>query len=113
MQDPITSKKRLRRTKSEMFPLMAAYEKSDQSQAAFCQAHQLNVHVLNYWLDKYRKASIKKEAPQEQLIPIQIDSSLGMSTPVMEVQLKNGALIRFDRLVPHAYIEKLIDLGNV
>jgi transposase-like protein len=113
MQDPITIKKRLRRTKSEMFPLMAAYEKSDQSQAEFCQAHRLNVHVLNYWLDKYRKASLKKEVPQEQLIPVQIDTSSGQSTRVMEVQLKNGTLIRFDRLVPHAYIEKLIDLGDV
>lgn len=43
-----------RRSPAEMYPLMAAYAASDQTQAAFCAAEGLKVATFQYWWRRYR-----------------------------------------------------------
>ena len=40
---------RLRRTADQMYPLMASYETSGQTQTEFCVDHELNQGVFQYW----------------------------------------------------------------
>jgi len=43
-----------RRSPAEMYPLMAAYAASGQTQAAFCASEGLNVATFQYWWRRYR-----------------------------------------------------------
>ena len=45
---------RLRRTADQMYPLMASYETSGQTQTEFCVDHEKKWGVFQYWLKKYR-----------------------------------------------------------
>ncbi len=44
-----------RRSPAEMYPLMAAYAASGQTQAAFCASEGLKVATFQYWWRRYRE----------------------------------------------------------
>jgi transposase-like protein len=44
------------RTEKEMFPLVAEWLASGITQKAFSQRHGLALHLMPYWVAKYRKA---------------------------------------------------------
>lgn len=48
-----------RRTSSEMYALMSAYEESGQSRQAFCETHDLKLATFGYWRTRYLRE--KKE----------------------------------------------------
>ena len=52
--DSIKTTSRPRRSPAEMYPLMAAYASSGQTQAAFCAAEGLKVGTFQYWWRRYR-----------------------------------------------------------
>ncbi len=50
------------RTEQEMFPLMENWLKSELTQKEFSQKHKLPLHILPYWIGRYRIAhSLPKE----------------------------------------------------
>jgi transposase-like protein len=61
-----------RKTKSEMYPLVEQYLSSNETLAKFCESKNVKPHVLNYWLQKYRK----QESSSSLLFqPVEINKS--------------------------------------
>jgi transposase-like protein len=56
-------KKRKKRTSATMYPLVAQWQNSTQSKAAFCATHQINIHTFTYWVQKYRQTQAAPPAP--------------------------------------------------
>jgi hypothetical protein len=44
----------------EMFPLVEGWLSSGLTQKQFCATHQMPVHILAYWVGRYRKAQPAK-----------------------------------------------------
>lgn len=48
------------RTEAEMFPLVESWLKSGQTQKQFYTNHGLPVHILAYWVGRYRQSQSSK-----------------------------------------------------
>ncbi len=48
------------KTEPEMFPLVESWLKSGLSQKQFCLEHQMPVHILAYWVGRYRQSQPNK-----------------------------------------------------
>jgi hypothetical protein len=107
MPNHTTVLQQVRRTKAEMFPLMATYEQGSLSQQAFCDRYGLNIAVLNYWLSKYRKES-EGQPSLGQLVPLSVSTKEVEQASALEIQLVDGTMLRFDRLPPCSYLEELL-----
>jgi hypothetical protein len=51
------------RTEQEMFPLIESWLKSKLTQKEFSQKHKLPLHILPYWIGRYRNAHPIEHAP--------------------------------------------------
>ena len=94
------------RTSEEMFPVVEDWLQSGLTQKAYSQQHQLPVHVLPYWVGKYRKTHADTEQKTSSFIrltPPAAPPILGM-----EVQLPTGVVIRFTHTVPVTYLQQLL-----
>jgi hypothetical protein len=120
----------------EMFPLVESWLASGLTQKQFCTTHQLPVHILVYWVGRYRKSQPgkatlnKTEATTSKATKavVATESSLGfirlippaipapaltpaisqLPTGSMEVVLPTGAIIRFSTTVPAGYLTQLL-----
>ncbi|MDO1451355.1 hypothetical protein Q0590_34085 [Rhodocytophaga aerolata] len=126
------------KTEQEMFPLVESWLQSGLTQKQFCLDNQLPVHILVYWVGRYRKSQPvkttvdKREATANKATKkvVVTESSLGfirlsppaptlLSSPAassqlpagnMEVVLPTGAIIRFSATVPASYLKELLSL---
>jgi hypothetical protein len=125
------------KTAQEMFPLVESWLQSGLTQKQFCLDNQLPVHILVYWVGRYRKAQPHKAIADKEKAPsgkmskkiMAEDSSSGfirlsppapIPTPTptdasgqlpvgnMEVVLPTGAIIRFSATLPAAYLKELL-----
>lgn len=124
------------KTEREMFPLVEGWLGSGLTQKQFCTTHQLPVHMLAYWVGRYRKAHPHKATADKAVTTtskatkeiMATDSSSGfirlasppapLLTPApapnqlpaanMEVVLPTGAIIRFSITVPVSYLTELL-----
>lgn len=91
----------MQRTADQMYPIVEVYLASDLTQEAFCEREGFSIAVLNYWLKKYRLAH--GEAPTfVEIRPAPADGGC------LEIAYPNGMRLRFDRLVPVAYLRALL-----
>jgi len=116
------------KTESEMFPLVESWQKSGLTQKEFSHRHQLPLHILPYWVARYRKArpsvvpstgqslatpqspGFIRLSPPATLVPAAIapiQTDLSSSTVV---ELPSGVVLRFTGLVPVSYLKELISL---
>ncbi len=118
-----------------MFPLVQAWLASGLTQKQFCLDHQMPVHLLAYWVSRYRKSQPAKTAVDKGEVTtakmskkVVVESSSGfirlsppapiptpeptatiqLPTGSMEVVLPTGAIIRFSTTVPAAYLKELL-----
>lgn len=123
------------KTQQEMFPLVQAWLASGLTQKQFCLDRQMPVHILAYWVGRYRKSQPtkatvdKREATTSKAVKnvVAADRSLDFirlspspPTPVpassplpagsMDVVLPTGAIIRFSATVPASYLKELLSL---
>ena len=92
----------MKRTANQMYPMVEAYLASDQTQDTFCADTGISVAVLNYWLKKYRSEHGERPASFVQITP----ASSGKIC--LEIAYPGGIRLRFDRLVPAAYLRELL-----
>lgn len=85
-----------------MYPVVEAYLSSDQTQDSFCSEAGISTAVLNYWLKKYRNEQGEPPPSFVQITPMA--SGIGC----LEVSYPGGIRLRFDRIVPAAYIRELL-----
>ena len=98
------------RTEKEMFPLVEEWLASGITQKEFSQRHGLALHLMPYWVARYRKAY-----PSAQPTSAPASGFIRVSTPQasitnMEVALPSGAVIRFSSLVPVTYLQELLSV---
>jgi hypothetical protein len=124
------------KTEQEMFPLVEGWLSSGLTQKQFCSNQGIPVHILAYWVGRYRKAqpvkttADKREATASKSAKkaVAADSSSGFirlsppptPTPApslalpptgsMEVVLPSGAIIRFSATVAAGYLKELLSL---
>ena len=98
------------RTEKEMFPLIAEWLTSGLTQKGFSQKHGLALHLMPYWVARYRKAhSSAAPTPTVSSGFIQFPTPQPTISP-MEVALPSGTVIRFSFLVPVAYLKELLSV---
>lgn len=98
------------RTEEDMFPLVAQWQESDQTQKAFCTQHSIPVSVFAYWLRRYRihgdrdqNADLSDE--QAGFVPVRMVAS---GPAALEVSLPSGVVLRFAQVVPLSYLKALL-----
>ncbi len=80
---PLRTEKPIR-TEQEMFPLIESWMKSKLTQKEFSQKHKLPLHILPYWIGRYRKAHSLADEPAPVQTPvsfIQLTSSTTNADP--------------------------------
>ena len=92
----------MKRTSTQMYPVVEAYLSSDQTQDSFCNEAGISVAVLNYWLKKYRN---EQGEPPPSFVQITPPTSSNAS---LEVRFPSGIQLRFDRIIPAAYLRELL-----
>lgn len=81
----------LRRDSQQMYPIIARYENSDQTQADFCETHQINQGVFQYWLKKYRdEHDFKRVDSYAKLEVVELDED---SCPRIIIRTRSGVEI--------------------
>src|SRR3712207_3279087 len=122
------------RTQTEMFPLVESWQQSGLTQKEFSLRHQLPLHILPYWVARYRNSG-SPEDPLKQQSPLQKESPafIRLSPPAnplpaaavvaapaaavvtdtyASVELPSGVVLRFSGLVPVAYLKELVGLSS-
>lgn len=92
----------MKRTSTQMYPVIEAYLSSDQTQEFFCNEAGISVAVLNYWLKKYRSDQGEPPPSFVQITPATSGDAC------LEVSYPGGIRLRFDRVVPAAYLRELL-----
>lgn len=103
------------RTSEEMFPVVEDWLQSGLTQKEYSQRHQIALHILPYWLGRYRKekANSLSQSPQPSLghfIPVSTDKEIISG---MEVVLPTGVVIRFASPVAVSYLQQLLKICSV
>jgi hypothetical protein len=104
-----------------------SWQKSGLTQKEFSRKHQLPLHILPYWVARYRKsrpsvAPSKQQSPPQKESPAFIRLSVPAAVappaacPVNDtataVELPSGVVLRFTGLVPVAYLKELVGLST-
>ncbi len=98
------------RTEKEMFPLVAEWLKSGITQKEFGQKHGFALHIMPYWVGRYRKAHPSAApTPTTSSRFIRVSAPQATVSPI-EVALPSGAVIRFSSLIPVAYLQELLSV---
>jgi hypothetical protein len=98
------------RTEKEMFPLVAEWLASGITQKEFGQRHGFALHIMPYWVAKYRRAhpsAVSTLTARSGFIQIATPQSTESS---MEVALPSGAVLRFSSLIPVSYLQELLSV---
>ncbi len=96
------------RTEKEMFPLVEEWLKSGISQKEFSQRHGLALHIMPYWVARYRKVHPSAQATAAPSTGfIQLPTPQSTVSP-MEVALPSGTVIRFSSLIPVTYLQEVL-----
>jgi transposase len=115
------------KTEQEMFPLVEGWLKSGLTQKQFCTTHQVPIHILAYWVGRYRKAHPHKVIADKTANPaVDTENASGFirlaalqtPTPIqeqlpatnMEVVLPIGTIIRFSTTMPVSYLKELLSV---
>ena len=98
------------RTEKEMFPLVAEWLASGITQKEFGQRLGFALHIMPYWVARYRKVHGSTQVtPAISTGFIEISTPKATASP-MEVALPSGAVIRFSSLIPINYLQELLSV---
>ena len=96
-----------RRNSREMFPLIAEWERSGQTQQNFCDEHGLNLGLFSYWRKKYLEHHVGDLVGSEpSFLPIEL-ASAEVSGPVLEMSV-GRAHLSFHQFPEVSYLKKLL-----
>ena len=98
------------RTEKEMFPMVEKWLASGITQKAFSQSNGLALHIMPYWVARYRKVhGPNQPTPATSAGFIEIPTPKAIASPI-EVALPSGAVIRFSSLIPVSYLQELLSV---
>jgi transposase-like protein len=69
---------------------VSAFKVSGQTQANWCEDHEVNIHQLRYWLKKFRSEKLP-DSPSPKWIPVKIEDREGApNSPSHSIMVKVG-----------------------
>ena len=95
------------RTPEQMFSVIESWQQSGLSQSAFCQEHDLPVHILCYWFRKYNSTPSKPSS--SGFIPVNIEADAG--DQMIEIVYPTGVLLRLPATAGVDIIRSLVTLN--
>jgi len=95
----------MRRTREEMFSLIASWELSQEPQSHFCNRHDLTLGTFGYWRTKYLQEKNGIQPALGSFIGLQPQLSEGL-----EIFYPNGVRIRLSQSSPLVDVQALIQL---
>lgn len=116
------------RTEAQMFPLVESWLQSKLTQKQFSEQHGLALHILPYWVNRYRQVHPDSSpAPMSQSAQtpafIQIDPAPAIPCPSpppttppiappteMAIELPSGLVLRFSSLIPVSYLQEVVGI---
>lgn len=93
------------RTSEEMFPIVEDWLQSGLTQKEYSKRHQLPIHILPYWVGRYRQIRSSSHSQTASFIQV---STAAASVHGMEIALPTGVVIRFANTVPLPYLQQLL-----
>lgn len=98
---------RKRRSASSMYELVSLWEKSDQSQQAFCEAHEIPLAVFAYWRRRHRKS---EEAEQRVVgfSEVCLPGSESSGGIFARIRFANGVELELGQRVESAWLKGLV-----
>jgi len=94
------------KSKSEMYPKIEQWQKSQQAQKQWCENNNVTPHVFHYWLRKYRT---EHEDTKQKFIPLQISEPC-IQAGQIEIHYPNGVQLRVGSQIPLTELRKLIQI---
>lgn len=98
-----------------MFNHYCAWKTSVLSQRAYCREHGLRISQFNYWILKFEREELNRQADPQAPKPIQESGFAKLvvdrtchDTPIFEINHNNGHRISFFELVDADYIKSLL-----
>lgn len=101
--------KRKRHSKEAIYPLVEEWLSTGERKKDLCQRHGIKVHILDYWLGKYRGEKGKEDlASKSSFIPIKISAAAksidqGHSEKI-EIHYADGTQVRLPK---HLSLEQI------
>ena len=76
-----------------MFPLVKSYLEGEKGRAAFCHENGIKLHVLNYWLDRYR-INQAQSSVESKFAKITVVEPSPQVAQEITIQCANGVIIK-------------------
>ncbi|UZR99480.1 IS66 family insertion sequence element accessory protein TnpA [Chondrinema litorale] len=94
-------------TSKEMFPVVEDWLSSGSTQKAYSLQHNLPLHILPYWVSRYKKLK-SESAPKEKSAKfIAVNYEKPMLQGV-EIEFPNGIILRFSQAVSASYLQQVL-----
>lgn len=77
----------------EMYPLIESYLASGQSQLQFCKEQNLKLHLLTYWLQRYRADKQENQSPSAGFSRLNIIDVPANSDKMIIIRCGNGTTV--------------------
>lgn len=90
-----------------MFPLIQEWAGSGLSQKAFCNAHQIKLHVFWYWLRRYREQESLVGQEPSGFVSVEMDRPWAESV-MAEVIYPDGTRLILKERVGLSFLQNLL-----
>jgi len=100
---------RLNSRQIEMFSTIETWKASGQSQHFFCKEQGMVYSNFHYWYKKYKNQQ-QGESNNEAFLPVKVKKTMPpcLGNVVMELELGNGARLKFYQTVEASYLRSLL-----
>lgn len=105
MRDAITVGDRRRRSQAEAASLVRDFEQSGLSRKAFCSAHGIALHTLDYYRARHRTRRVTPAA--QELLPVELIGASPVSG-CLRLELANGRRIVVEAGFDVSHLKRLI-----
>ena len=85
-----------RKSEAEQHKLVCDWQKSGQTQGAFCQSHGVNPKTFSNWLRAYKS---RPQVKENELPLSSLDECVALSTLMLEMVLPSGMVIRLQNAI--------------
>lgn len=101
--------KRCYSSSDDMFPIVENYYASGLTQKEYCQRKQLAVHLLSYWVRKYKALrSDGQQNSESKFVNLEINTPIGIVDGV-EIIYSNGTKVNLVQKVEWTFFEKILE----
>ncbi len=76
------------KTTEEMRSIVKAYSSYSGTKKEFCQEQGIKLHILSYWLQKFKKSG--KKPPTNKFIPLQVEQPIPITEKQIELYYPTG-----------------------